>query len=173
MSNDTTLSTSDNILILPNTATTTTISSTPFWTSNYGTFNISVDSSLFDMNYDIFFSKDKDRLLKDNITSINNKKLTFNCNFINNERIQPYEKIMQMIDDKVKFTITIDVSDILKITYVDTQFKSIQNNLSFKDGLCQFSELIVKIKSKKVIYTNHKLPITEKRKDKLKKIMEI
>lgn len=145
--------------------------------SVYMPYTISTDvseySKLSNINYEIVFSKDKDNYLKDNIISIDGNLLTFNCDFVDKERIQPYELIMKMISDKVKFDIAVEVSDILTIKYRDVKFKEIKNNLSFVNGVCNFNTLQVKIKSKNVIYENHKLHITEQRKEKLEKIMEL
>lgn len=129
-------------------------------------------SNLSNLSYNIYFSDDKDDLLKDNIVSINGKLLTFNCDFVEKERIQPYELIMKMIQNKTKFTISIDVSDILTLKYTGVRFNSIENNFTFNNN-CDFSILKVKMKYKKIIYDNHKLNIAEKRKEKLEKIMEL
>jgi len=129
-------------------------------------------SNLSNLNYEIFFSHDVGDQLKDNIISIDGKLLTFNCDFVEKDRIQPYELIMRMICEKIKFTITVNVSDILTLKYTGVQFKNIKNNFSFSES-CDFSILKVKMKYKKIVYDNHKLHIAEKRKEKLEKIMEI
>lgn len=152
-------------------------SSNLVWTqpssSSYQYYNMSADPALTNLEYNIYFSEDDDKLLHDNIKSIDNKKLYFYCDFCDKDRLQPYEEIMELINNKTKFTISIDISDILTIFYHGVQFKSIQNNFSFNDNRCDFNELVVKMKFKKVVYVNHKLHISEKRKDKLKKIMEV
>jgi len=160
----------------------TTITTNPYYGSvtnpynNYGSWNISTDvkySELSNLNYEIMFSKDKDNYLKDNIVSINDKLLTFNCDFVDKGRIQPYELIMKMINDKIKFNIVVEVSDILTVKYQDVKFKKIKNNFSFTNDVCSFNTLQVSMKSKNVIYENHRLHITEQRKEKLEKIMEL
>lgn len=141
----------------------------------YTPYIISSDilSNLSNLNYDICFSDDVDNDLKNNIISINDKLLTFSCNLVEKEKIQPYELIMKMINEKRKFIITIDISDILTIKYTGVKFKSVENNFKFINNSCDFNTLNVKIKYKNIIYDNHKLHITEKRKEKLKKIMEV
>lgn len=140
----------------------------------YVPYSFSVDpiSNLSNLSYNIYFSDDKDDLLKNNIVSIDGKLLTFNCDFVEKERIQPYELIMKMIYNKTKFTISIDVSDILTLKYTGVRFKSIENNFIFNNN-CDFSTLKVRMKYKDVIYDNHKLHISEKRKEKLNKIMDL
>jgi len=141
----------------------------------YSPYLMGVDvaySKLSNLDYEIEFSYDVDDHLKNSVSFINHKKITFNCDFVEKDRIQPYELIMKMISEKIKFDITIDVSDILTVKYLDVRFKDIENNFLF-NGKCDFSTLQVKIKYKSIIYDNHKLHITEKRKDKLNKIMEL
>ncbi len=137
------------------------------------TFTIDPISNLSNLNYDIYFSVDIDDQLKNNVVSVDGNLIVFNCEFVNKDRIQPYELIMRMISEKIKFNIRVEVSDILTIKYNGVKFKRIENNFSFINNNCNFNTLKVKMKYKNVTYDNHKLCITEKRKEKLKKIMEI
>jgi len=150
---------------------------TTIGTYGYGSYNMSVDvakySELSNLDYIIKFSYDDKDYLKNNIVIINNKIITFNCDFTEKEKIQPYELIMKMINEKIKFDISIEIDDILTIKYLGVRFKNIKNNFSFANNKCNFNTLQVKIKYKSVIYDNQKLHITEKRKEKLDKIMEL
>ena len=96
--------------------------------------------------------------------------MSFECKYDGN-RIQPYELIMKLIQEKKKFTVKVKVSDILTITYINFQFKEIINNLNFSTD-CDFSLLKVRFKYDEILYENHKLSDKELRSDKLKKIME-
>ncbi len=128
---------------------------------------------LSDLNYSIDFDIDEDEkeLLEDNIKGIKKNKFIFSCRYEGN-RIQPYELIMKLIREKTKFTVTVDVSDVLSIKYTNVQFVKIENNLNF-DINCDFSELKVKFKYENIKHQNHKLSLKEVRMDKLKKLKEI
>lgn len=95
----------------------------------------------------------------DNIIEIKNKRFIFKCSFIEN-RIQPYEYIMGLINKKCKLNVKIIVSDILTISYVNLVFINIKNNLIFND-FCNFSKLEVKFKYDKILYENHRLSLSE------------
>jgi len=145
--------------------------------SVYMPYTISADpyeySELSNASYVISFSNDNNSRLKDSIDSITGNLLTFKCDFDNKNRIQPYELIMKMIKEKREFDITIEVSDILTLKYQGVKFKKIKNNFSFFGHSCNFKTLNVKIKCENIFYENHRLDITEKRKEKLEKIMEL
>jgi hypothetical protein len=136
---------------------------------NYSSAKQIIYNALSVLDYNVDFEFDDKQLLKNNLKSIKNKKFTFNCNYVGN-RIQPYEYIMNLIENKTKFSVKVKVSNILTICYTGVQFTKIQNNLSFS-GDCNFSELKVKIKYDSVSYENHKLSEKEIRTDKLKKII--
>jgi len=121
------------------------------------------------LEYFVEFELDDKQLLEGNLKSIKNNKFIFNCNYVGN-RIQPYEYIMNLIENKTKFSVKVKVSNVLTICYTGLQFTKIQNNLSFS-GNCDFSELKVKIKYDSILYQNHKLSEKELRTDKLKKII--
>jgi hypothetical protein len=113
-----------------------------------------------------------DMLLKNNVISIKNKKISFNCNYIGN-RIQPYEFIMKLIEEEKKFSIKIKIPDVLSICYKNFQFISIQNNLNFNINCsCDFSVLVAKFKYEKILYENNRLSNKEIRSDKIKKICQ-
>jgi len=140
----------------------------PWWTNN-----IIYTNPLKNLNYIINFdhSIDKFDLLEDNIKGVKKNKFIFNCNYDGN-RIQPYELIMKLIREKTKFTVTIDISDVLSIKYTNIQLLKIENNLNFGTD-CDFSELNVKFKYEHIKYENPRLSTKEVRLDKLKKIKEI
>ena len=147
--------------IYPNTTTT--------WTTN-----TILDEPLKNLNYIVEFDIDDEEdkeLLEINIKSIKKNKMLFNCNYVGN-RIQPYELIMKLISKKIKFAVSVEVSDILSIHYIGFQFVEIVNNLNFGTE-CDFSELNVKFKYDDIKYENYKLSTKELRLDKLKKIMEV
>lgn len=131
------------------------------------------ESELANLFYCITFSCKESKQLNDSILELKGDYLTFNCDTNDKGRIIPYELIMNMIHNKEKFNMEIEVGDILTIKYFGVIFKKIKNNLSFTSDGCDFSKLKVKIKYDNIKYENHKLHITEKRKDKLNKIMEI
>ncbi len=143
-----------------------------FLSSDDGSYNDN-ESNLSNLDYIIKFSYDINSHLKNNIKSIKNKTIIFNCDYDDKSRIQPYELIMTMIYEKRKFDIFIDIDDILTVKYLGVRFKSIQNNFTFNNDKCNFDALRVKMKCEGVIYDNKNLDITEKRKEKLNKIEEI
>ena len=128
---------------------------------------------LENLNYKIdfdFVGKDFTKnLLLNNIKSIRKNKMFFRCNFSNN-RIQPYELIMKMIEKKEKFSVKIEISDILTINYINFRFVEIENNLNFAEN-CDFSVLKVKFKFDKILTENKKLSTKQLRTDKMKKII--
>jgi len=126
--------------------------------------------TLENLFYYIEFECDNKSLLNSSIVGIRRKKFIFNCNYVGN-RIQPYEYIMNLIDDKKLFSVNVTVSDILTISYVNVRFTEIENNLNF-NGNCNFSELKVRFRCEKILYKNHKLSNKELRADKIKKINE-
>lgn len=130
-----------------------------------------VPHRLSQLFYTFLFELDKNNMLANNIKGIKGKKLIFNCDFDNNNIIQPYEYIMELIEDKKKFTVKIDVSDILTISYTNFQFIEIENNLKF-NGNCDFSKLKVKFKYDKILYENHKLSQKQIRTRKINKLMK-
>jgi len=164
-------------LLLANLANTTTY--TP-WITN-GTIGTDICGNIYydqnkitnplkELYYNVEFEFDKDCLLSSNITSIRKNKFVFNCNYVGN-RIQPYELIMKLINDKKTFSVKIKVSDILTISYVNFRFTEIENNLNFNSN-CDFSKIKVRFKCDKILYENHRLSEKELRADKLKKIIE-
>lgn len=135
----------------------------------YGT-DTATYNPLKDLCYTVLFDIDnKTNVLAKNILSIRKRKFIFNCEFENN-RIQPYEYIMSLIDKKIELNVTVEVSDIITITYSKFRFVEILNNLDF-DGYCDFSKLHVKFKCEKISYENHKLSTKQLRNDKMKKII--
>ena len=158
------ITTTDTTMYPYNWGTTTTISS-PYTGET-------IFDPLKNLNYIVDFDHSIDRfdLLEDNIKGIRKNKFLFWCKYEGN-RIQPYELIMRLIREKTKFTVTVDVSDILSIKYTNVQFVEIENNLNFNTE-CDFSELKVKFKYENIKYENHKLSIKELRIDKLKKLKE-
>jgi hypothetical protein len=135
--------------------------------------DITYNSKLTNLTYNANFSYDENYQLLNNLISISQKTFTFECDIDNNGRIEPYELIMKMIADKMKFDIDIDIDDLLTIKYTGVRFKNIKNNFTFENGVCNFNNLQVKIKYENMTYDNHNLSITEKRKDKLKKLMKV
>ena len=145
----------------------------PSTTTTWATTTI-LDEPLKNLNYIVEFDIDDEEdkeLLEINIKSIKKNKMLFNCNYVGN-RIQPYELIMKLINKKIKFAVSVEVSDILSIHYIGFQFVEIVNNLNFGTE-CDFSELNVKFKYDDIKYENYKLSTKELRMDKLKKIMEV
>lgn len=116
------------------------------------------------------FTKD---LLIDNLKSIKGKKMFFNCDMKNN-RIQPYELLMKLIERKEKFSVKIKISDVLTINYVNFRFTEICNNLNFSEtDKCDFSVLSVRFKYDNILHENHKLSTKQLRTDKMKKIIQV
>ena len=128
-------------------------------------------NTLSNLYFKIFVSYDKNNYLKKNILNIQKNNISFTNDFTNKNRLNPYELIINMIKKKKTFDITIEVSDILTIKYINVMFKKIINNLNFINA-CSFDNITVKFKYEEILYENHKLHISEKRKDKLKKIMK-
>lgn len=166
-----TTSSFDSILTSTGTATTT-----PYWNNSNSTspYIWSQDLAtplnlLTELSYSSEFEFDKNDMLSDNLKGIRKNKFLFNCQFKGN-RIQPYEFIMKLINQKTKMSVTIHISDILSICYTNLQFINIENNINF-DNNCDFSVLKVKFKYDSISYENHKLSEKEIRTDKLKKIM--
>ena len=79
---------------------------------------------------------------------------------------------MKLIRDKTKFSVKVEITDVLSISYTNMQFIEIENNLNFDSSYCDFSKLKVKFIYDNILYENHKLTEKELRTDKLKKIME-
>ena len=152
------------------------ITTTPYW-SNGTTASPYICAQdiatplnlLKELSYSSEFEFDKNDMLSGNLKGIRKNKFLFNCQYDGN-RIQPYEFIMKLINQKNKMSVTIHVSDILSICYTNLQFIKIENNLNFNDN-CDFSVLKVKFKYDSILYENHKLSEKEMRSDKLKKIM--
>lgn len=140
-------------------------------TAYYGSINkeVAKPKPLEDLYYSVVFELDKDEMLKKNISGIRKNKMLFNCDFVNN-RIQPYEFIMRLIDDKKQFFVKIKVSNFLTINYYNFRFTRIENNLDF-NSTCNFSKLKVKFEYDKLEYENNCLSPTQLRNDKMKKIM--
>ena len=143
-------------------------STVPFYFNK--TENEAMINPLSNLSYNIEFEVDENNLLSRNLSKIRKNKFIFRCNYVNN-RIQPYEFIMKLIEDKKKFFVEIEVSDILTIRYTNFRFIEIQNNINFNND-CDFSELKVKFKYDKILYQNHQLSTKQLRTDKLKKIMK-
>jgi hypothetical protein len=140
-------------------------------TAYYGWGNKISSKPLEDLIYNANFEVDKDNMLKNNINGLKKNKIFFRCDFINN-RIQPYEFIMKLIEDKKQFSFKIDISDILSINYHNFRFTKIENNFDFKSVTsCDFSKLKVRFEYDKIEYENHRLSPTQLRNDKMKKIM--
>lgn len=132
---------------------------------------INTPHRLSQLYYTFIFESDKNNILSSNIKGIKGKKLIFNCDFDNNNIIQPYEYIMELIEDKKKFAVKIDISDILTISYTNFQFIKIENNMKF-NGNCDFSKLKVKFKYDKILYENHKLSQKQVRTRKINQLMK-
>jgi hypothetical protein len=150
----------------PSTSSPNTTVGTSVW---YDYNDIVKNNPLQKLNYIVNFEIDKDDMLKHNIKGIRKNKFLFKCDYLGN-RIQPYEFIMKLIEGNKKFSVKIEVSDILTICYTNLQFIKIENNLDF-DTECDFSVLKVNFKYEKILYENHKLSEKELRAEKLKKIM--
>lgn len=120
----------------------------------------------------LFDIDDENDILVNSIKGVEKNKLIFNCEYLGNN-IQPYEFIMELINDKKKFTLEINVSDILTIKYFNCQFTKIENNLKINGIGCDFSELKVKFKYDKILYENNRLSLKELRKEKLEKLKKI
>ena len=148
-----------------------TITLNPNYNWYYGT-DTATYNPLKDLFYTVYFDIDnKDEVLARSISAIRKKKFIFDCEFQNN-RIQPYEYIMFLIDKKTELNVTVKVSDIMTIKYSKFKFIEIMNNLNFGDK-CDFSKLVVKFECEKISYENHKLSTKQLRNDKLKKIENI
>lgn len=129
-------------------------------------------SELEKLSYEIDFGcVDKDSILKNNIRGIRKNKIIFNCEYDNNNNIVPYEYIMELIEEKKKFSLKFKVSDLLTICYTNFRFTKIENNLNFGEN-CDFSKLKVKFKYDKILHENHKLSDKQLRTRKLKKILK-
>ena len=128
-------------------------------------------SELEKLSYEIDFGVDKDSILKNNIKGIRKNKIIFNCEYDNNKNIVPYEYIMELIEEKKKFSLKVKVSDLLTICYTNFRFTKIENNLNFDEN-CDFSKLKVKFKYDKILHENHKLSNKQLRTRKLKKILK-
>jgi len=152
--------------ILTSNTVTGTLSTSPYY--NYDTWKKPY-VALENLDYIADFDIDKNNMLKNNIRGIRKNKILFNCDYIGN-RIQPYEFIMKLIEDKTKISVTVHVSDVLSICYTNLQFTKIENNINF-DEKCDFSKLKVKFIYEDILYENHKLSVKELRVDKLKKII--
>lgn len=130
-------------------------------------------NELASLSYVIEFLLDTEKmqLLVEYIDSIDDEYFTFKCDSIEH-RIQPYEYIMSLIENKTSFSIKIKISDILTLCYTNCRFTKIRNNFNFNDGFCDFSKLKVNFECDDILYENNKLPIKEKRIDKLNKIIK-
>lgn len=129
------------------------------------------ENELDNLTYNIHFDYDEDDYLHDNILGIDDNVIKFENNLVPKNRLQPYELIMTMIKNQIKFNIEIHISDLLIVKYFDVQFKKIKNNFTF-DAQCSFSKLNVEFEFLRIDYENIKMDISEKRKDKLTKIFE-
>ena len=83
-------------------------------------------SDLVELNYNVFFEFDKKKLLSNSICEINDTTFIFKC-ALNGNRLQPYENIMQLINDEIKMSVKIVISDILTLCYTNFQFTNIEN----------------------------------------------
>ena len=153
--------------------TTIDNSSYPYsYGSIYNNYNkIEKISDLVELNYNVFFEFDKKKLLSNSICEINDTTFIFKC-ALNGNRLQPYENIMQLINDEIKMSVKIVISDILTLCYTNFQFTNIENNFKFNNGYCNFDKLNVNFKFEKILYENNKLSEKEKRADKLKNILK-
>ena len=163
--------TSSNLLVYSGSTMATWGSISPISYSN----NWYADSSLWinelkDLPYSVYFGEGLDEL-SDNISHIKKKKIYFNCSITNN-RIQPYELIMKLIEEKRKMDVKIEITNTLTINYHNLEFTEMQNNINFIAGKCDFSLLKVKFKDEKVLYDNHKLNVKQKRTEKINKILK-
>jgi len=127
--------------------------------------------SILPYNVDFLLDTEKTKLLVDSLTNIEDDYFSFSCDFIGN-RIQPYEYIMQLINNKTKFSVKIKISDILTLCYTNFHFTKIKNNFKFNNGTCDFSNLKVNFEFDDILYENNTLSIKEKRVDKLNKIIK-
>lgn len=177
---------SSNIFNLPNTSNGTittndslsglvydSINSQLYWqdlTKTKTSENYYPRNELFNVPFYINFSVDSKNQLTNNILKISDKYFKFNCN-IENNLITPYEYIMELIEDKIKMDVKVEISDILNINYSGLIFTKIKNNFSF-DSNCNFSILKVKFKYDKILYENKRLTDKQKRTKKLQKILK-
>jgi hypothetical protein len=141
--------------------------------SQYYTDWIQHSNPLSSLSYNIDFEIDEEDIkdiLRDNIIGIRKNKFIFNCNYVGN-RIQPYEFLMKLIEEKKTFSVKVKISDILTINYVNLRFLKIENNLNF-NTTCDYSTLKVKFEYEKILHENHKLSTKECRMDKIKKIIK-
>jgi len=142
--------------------------------SSYGSMWKSSEKKdeLDDLSYSVYFElDDDDKILSDTICEINDNTFVFNCKMIGN-RMQPYEKLMELISDKKEISVKIVISDLLTLCYTKFQFIDIENNFKFNNGYCSLSKLKVKFKFDKILYDNERLSVKEKRSDKLNKILK-
>jgi hypothetical protein len=137
----------------------------------YGVENKESLNFLECLNYSVIFEFDNDSKLSDSLCEINDKTFIFNCELSGN-RIQPYEKLMELIEDEIKMSVKIKISNVMTICYTKFQFTNIENNFKFKNGYCNLSKLNVNFKFEKILYENNKLSVKEKRSDKLKNILK-
>jgi len=143
------------------------------WNNSSSSFNWGVDvaiDELCKLPYTINFSVDKKSQLYNNIFKVSEKYFIFNCKLDNNI-LTPYEYLMELIEDKIKIDVKIDISDVLTVNYQGLIFTKIKNNFTFGDK-CDFSKLKVKFKYDEVLFENHKLTNKQKRTKKLNKIMK-
>ena len=194
-----TSTTSTSTIIFPNSSTSSNIYITgggagtgafnPVGISTSNTIDPSywdiISNPLSNLNFTIDFDfNGKDfakRLLTDNIRGIRKNKFIFKCELVNN-RMQPYELIMKMIEKNEQFSVKINITDIMTICYTNFRFTEIENNFNFGSKKatsgssgnvgCDFSKLKVKFKYDSVSYQNHKLSTKQLRTEKIKKITE-
>ena len=156
-----------------NLLTTTTTGSNLSYNNVYNTWVSEAPNLLKNLDYKIdFIFDDKNfspNLLIENIKGIKKNKFIFNCDIYNN-RIQPYELIMKLIENKTQFNVKVKISDVLTICYRNFMFTKIQNNLNFTNSECDFSIIKVKFDYDKILYENHKLSTKELRCDKLRRL---
>jgi len=143
----------------------------PFTNPFYEPVYNSLEKLDYKIDFDFNGKNFTKNLLLDNIKSIRKNKMFFRCSLTNN-RMQPYDLIMKMIERKEQFSVKIEVSDILSINYINFRFVEIQNNLNFNEtDKCDFSVLKVKFKYDKILTENKKLSVKQLRTDKMKKII--
>lgn len=143
----------------------------------WGNYTTSVDPCCSDdgvdelckLPYTITFSIDNKNQLDNNILKIREKYFSFRCQLNSDNSIEPYEYLMELIENKTKMNVKIKVSDVLTINYSGLRFTKIKNNLSFGDN-CDFSELKVKFKYDKILFENHRLTPKQQRVKKIQKI---
>lgn len=156
---------------------TSCINSTPYYSNLYnGTFLSNMRSvpelnQLESMSYIVDFELDDDKTLSKSLCEITEKTFIFDCKMDGN-RIQPYEKLMKLINEETKMNVKVEISDVLTLRYKNLQFSNIENNFKFNNGYCSLSKLKVNFKFEKVLYENEKLSIKEKRSDKLNNILK-